>query len=122
MLRFPPIGKGRVSCMTKLPRSTALLIAVVVLIVVMPAFAGDPPERVLRLKYMGGQVSFQPGGVDDWVAATINRPLTTADRIWTDKESRAELTLATAALRIDSETSMTISNLSDNTMQVELDQ
>ena len=70
--------------MTKLPRSTALLIAALVLIVAAPAFAGDPPDRVMRLKYMSGQVSFQPGGVDDWVAATINRPLTTADRVWTD--------------------------------------
>jgi Family of unknown function (DUF6600)/FecR protein len=108
--------------MTRLPRSTALLIAALILIVVMPAFAGDPPDRVLRLKYMSGQVSFQPGGVDDWVAAAINRPLTTADRVWTDKDSRAELTLATAALRMDSETSLTISNLSDNTVQLELDQ
>ena len=108
--------------MTKLPRSTALLIAALVLIVAAPAFAGDPPDRVMRLKYMSGQVSFQPGGVDDWVAATINRPLTTADRVWTDKESRAELTMATAALRMDSETSMTVSNLSNNTVQVELDQ
>ena len=108
--------------MTKLPRSTALLIAALVLIIVTPAFAGDPPDRVLRLKYMSGQVSFQPGGVDDWVAATMNRPLTTADRVWTDKDSRAELTLATAALRMDSETSLTISNLSDNTVQLELDQ
>ncbi len=121
--RIPPeTGKGRVSSMTKLPRSTALLIAALVLIIVVPAFAGDPPDRVLRLKYMSGQVSFQPGGVDDWVAAAINRPLTTADRVWTDKESRAELTMATAALRLDSETSLTISNLSDNTVQVELDQ
>jgi uncharacterized protein DUF6600/FecR-like protein len=122
MLRFSPIGKGRVSSMTKLPRSTALLIAALVLIVAAPAFAGDPPDRVMRLKYMSGQVSFQPGGVDDWVAATTNRPLTTADRVWTDKESRAELTMATAALRMDSETSMTVSNLSNNTVQVELDQ
>src|SRR5512146_1507662 len=108
--------------MTKLPRSTALLIAALVLIVAAPAFAGDPPDRVVRLKYMSGQVSFQPGGVDDWVAATTKRPLTTADRVWTDKESRAELTMATAAFRMDSETSMTVSNLSDNTVQVELDQ
>ena len=108
--------------MTKLPRSTALLIAALILTVVLPAFASDPPDRVLRLKYLSGQVSFQPGGVDDWVAATINRPLTTADRVWTDKESRAELTLASAALRMDSETSLTVSNLSDNTVQVELDQ
>jgi hypothetical protein len=90
--------------------------------VAVPAFAGDPPSRVMRLKYISGQVSFQPGGVDDWVAANINRPLTTADRVWTDKESRAELNMGTASLRMDSESSLTISNLSDNTVQVELDQ
>ena len=109
--------------MTKLPRSTAILIAALVLLIfAVPAFAGDPPSRVMRVNYLSGQVSFQPGGVDDWVAATINRPLTTADRVWTDKDSRAELNLGTAALRLDSETSLTVSNLSDNTVQVELDQ
>ena len=44
----------------------------------------DPPSRVARLKYLSGEVSMQPGGVDDWAAATINRPMTTADRLWTD--------------------------------------
>lgn len=110
--------------MTKLTPSTALLIAALVLLIVAtPALAeNDPPSRVMRLKYMSGQVSFQPGGVDDWVAASINRPLTTADRVWTDKESRAELNLGTASLRMDGETSLTVSNLSDSTVQVELDQ
>jgi len=35
----------------------------------------------MRLQAMDGPVSLQPGGVDDWVAANLNRPLTTADRI-----------------------------------------
>jgi hypothetical protein len=84
--------------------------------------SGDPPSRVMRLQYIDGQVSLQPGGVDDWVAANLNRPLTTADRIWTDRDSRAELTLASAALRLGSETSVTVTNLDDNTAQIELDQ
>ncbi len=69
-----------------------------------------------------GQVSLQPGGVDEWIDASLNRPLTTADRIWTDRDSRAELTMASAALRMGSETSLTITNLNDNTAQIELDQ
>src|SRR5579884_1059747 len=88
----------------------------------LTAQAADPPSRVARLRYMNGQVSVQPGGVNDWVAATINRPLTTSDRIWTDKDSRAELQLGNAALRTNSETSLTLSNLTDNTVQLELDQ
>src|SRR5690348_2804621 len=86
------------------------------------AFADDPPSRVARLKYISGEVSMQPGGVDDWAAATINRPMTTADRLWTDKDSRAELHLGNAAMRMNSETSLTLTNLTDNTVQLELDE
>ncbi|MBV9086325.1 MAG: FecR domain-containing protein, partial [Acidobacteriaceae bacterium] len=92
--------------------------------IAVAAFAveNDPPSRVARLKYIAGQVSIQPGGVDDWVAAAINRPLTTADRVWTDRDSRAELNLGSSAMRMSSETSLTLSNLTDGTVQVELNQ
>jgi hypothetical protein len=84
--------------------------------------SGDPPSRVARLQYIDGLVSLQPGGVDDWVDANLNRPLTTADRVWTDRDAKAELTMASAALRMGSETSVTLTNLDDNTAQIELDQ
>lgn len=93
-----------------------------VLVITSAAFADDPPSRAVRLKYMAGQVSVQPGGVDEWVAGTINRPMTTADRLWTDKDSRAELHLGTSVMRMNGETSITLTNVSDNTVQVELDQ
>jgi Family of unknown function (DUF6600)/FecR protein len=82
----------------------------------------DPPDRVARLQYMSGQVSIQPGGTGDWVAGSINRPLTSADNIWADKESRAELNVGGGLLRIDSNTSLTLTNVGDNTIQVELHQ
>jgi hypothetical protein len=82
----------------------------------------DPPGRIARLQYIEGQVSMQPGGVDDWIDVSLNRPLTTADRLWTDRDSRAELAMGTAAVRLGSETSLGITNLNDNTMQIELDQ
>jgi hypothetical protein len=82
----------------------------------------DPPGRVARVQYMTGQVSMQPGGVNDWVAASLNRPLTSADRVWTDKNSRAELNTGDGFIRMDSETSLTLTNVNDNTVQVELDQ
>ena len=84
--------------------------------------ANDPPARVARIQYISGEVSMQPGGVDDWVAATLNRPLTSSDRVWTDKDSRAELNVGTAFIRMSSETSMTFNNLGDNSLQVQLDQ
>ena len=82
----------------------------------------DPPGRVARLQYTSGEVSMQPGGVNDWVAANLNRPLTTSDRVWTDKNSRAELNVGDGFLRMNSETSLTLTNVSDGTVQVELDQ
>jgi Family of unknown function (DUF6600)/FecR protein len=82
----------------------------------------DPPGRVARVQYMAGQVSMQPGGVNDWIAASLNRPLTTSDRVWTDKDSKAELNVGDGFIRMNSETSLTLTNVSDNTVQLELDQ
>src|ERR1051326_1779424 len=65
----------------------------------------DPPGRVARLQYVSGQVSMQPQGTQDWVEATLNRPLTTSDNLWTDKNSRAELSVGTGVFRMNSETS-----------------
>ena len=104
-----------------LRRVVLALIGCVVLLA-LNAFAADPPGRVARLNYMSGQVSFQPGGVNDWVQATINRPLTTSDRIWTDRDSRAELQMGAASARLNGETSLTLANVSDNAVQLQLDQ
>src|ERR1700710_420291 len=60
----------------------------------------DPPGRVARLSYADGSVSLQPAGVEDWADATINRPLTTGDKLWTDQNSRAELDIGSAAIRV----------------------
>jgi hypothetical protein len=98
-----------------------LLLALFVSSAALSAFA-DPPGRAVRLKYISGAVSIEPGGVNDWVEGVVNRPLTTSDRVWTDKEARAELHLGSAALRMSAETSLTLTNVSDDIVQVELDQ
>jgi hypothetical protein len=55
-------------------------------IVLTPAMAiadeEDPPSRAARLAFIEGSVSFQPGGTNEWVAAPLNRPLTTGDQLW----------------------------------------
>ena len=80
----------------------------------------DPPNRIAQLNYTNGSVSFQPGGQGDWVDAVVNRPLTTGDNLWADKNSRAELHVGSTALRIDSETSLTFLTLNDQTTQLRL--
>ena len=84
--------------------------------------SNDPPARVARIQYISGEVSMQPGGVNDWVAASLNRPLTSADRVWTDKNSRVELNVGGGYLRMNSESSLTLAHVGDNTIQAQLDQ
>jgi len=80
----------------------------------------DPPSRVARIGYLEGSVSFQPAGQPDWVQAVANRPMTTGDRLWSDRDSRAELQLGSAVIRLDANTGISFLNLDDNTVQIQL--
>jgi hypothetical protein len=82
--------------------------------------APDPPSRVARLNYAQGSVSFQPGGEGDWVTAVPNRPLTSGDNLWTDQAARAEFHVGSTAVRLAPETSITVLDLDDRTMQLRL--
>jgi hypothetical protein len=82
--------------------------------------AQDPPTRVGRLSYVGGSVSFQPGGLDDWVAATLNRPLTAGDQLYSDVNGRAEVRVPGAAFRLGTGTALEFLNLDDQTVQLRL--
>jgi hypothetical protein len=82
----------------------------------------DPPGRVARLNYSEGSVSFRPAGEDDWVAAVPNRPMVTGDDLWADENSRAEVHVGSAAIRLGPKTGITFLNLDDNTTQIRLAQ
>src|SRR5215471_6911235 len=84
---------------------------------------GDPPAVVGRLNYITGQVSFAPAQADeDWVAASLNRPITTGDRLWTDAGARAEMHVGSLAVRMDAQTSLDVLDLNDRTFQLRLAQ
>ena len=86
-----------------------------------PAFADDdPPDRVARLSFMRGDVSFQPSGGEEWVQANLNRPLGTGDKLYTDNDSRVEMEVGAATLRLDAKSSFDILNLDDNVAQTQL--
>jgi uncharacterized protein DUF6600/FecR-like protein len=82
----------------------------------------DPPGRVARLNYLQGSVSFRPAGEDDWVTAVPNRPMVTGDDLWADENSRAEVHVGSAAIRLGPKTGITFLNLDDNTTQIRLAQ
>jgi hypothetical protein len=78
----------------------------------------DPPSRAARLSYVEGSVSLQPGGSGDWGTAARNRPTTVGDKMWTDKDSRAELQAGQASIHMGSMTALSFLNLDENIMQV----
>ena len=102
-------------------RFIALLVGVAALLSAGSA-AADPPVRVVRLAFTSGPVSFSPAGENDWVQATVNRPLITGDRLWTDAPARAELQVGRVAMRMGSTTSVTLLNLDDRVVQLQLAQ
>lgn len=82
----------------------------------------DPPGRVARLSHTQGAVSYSPAGEDEWVGVVRNRPLIRGDRLWTNRDARAEFQVGSAAIRLGPHTSATILNLNDRIAQVQLTQ
>jgi len=85
-----------------------------------PNDANDPPTRVARISYLDGSVSLQPGGAGDWGSAARNRPMTVGDKIWTDKDSRAELQTGVVSIHLGSMTALSFLNLDQTITQMRL--
>jgi hypothetical protein len=82
--------------------------------------ADDPPTRVARVSYLRGSVSFEPAGTQDWVDATVNRPMTTGDQLWSDRGSRAALHIGSASIVLSENTGFSFLNLTDSVAQIQL--
>ncbi|HET8925779.1 MAG TPA: DUF6600 domain-containing protein [Candidatus Acidoferrum sp.] len=80
----------------------------------------DPPSRVARISYIDGSVSLQPGGEGDWGTAAKNRPMTIGDKMWVDKDSRAELQAGQATIHLGTMTALSFLNLDENVIQMRL--
>ena len=102
-------------------RSLALVVGVALFATSVIASA-DPPSRVARLGYMTGAVSFSPPAKAIGYVATINRPLTTGDRLWADAGARAEFQVGGAMIRMNAGTGVSILNLDDRVAQLQLTQ
>ncbi len=101
-----------------------LSLTALVLLLVAQAFAADqdPPSRVARLTQIGGQVSIQPAGVDQWTQASLNYPMTTGDRLYVDQDGRAELQAEQTVVHVWHYTDLSVTNLTDNVTQLGLSQ
>ena len=82
----------------------------------------DPPSRVARLAHIEGQMSIQPSGVDQWSQASSNYPIATGDRVYADTDGRAEISAGDVVARIGHSTDLTMTNLTDQMVQLGLAQ
>ncbi|CAM5582886.1 DUF6600 domain-containing protein [Rhodanobacter lindaniclasticus] len=81
-----------------------------------------PPSRVARLSWSSGELGLLPSGAHDWSDASVNRPLTTGDKLSSGDDSRAELELGGATLRLAQRTDMGLLDLDEQLAQIELTQ
>ena len=96
-------------------------LTVLVLLGCIGAAYADPPGRVGRLNYAAGAVSFTSAEAqDEWVQAVLNRPLTNGDRLWVDRDSRAEFHVGSTAVRMAGHTAIDVLNLDDDRLQLRL--
>lgn len=79
----------------------------------------DGAERLAWLAYVEGEIEFQGAGARP-TASLPDRPLARGDRLATRRDSRAELSLGTAALRIEADTEVSIADLRAKSIRLEL--
>ncbi len=82
----------------------------------------DPPQRVGRLSYVDGTVSFHAADQDQWSPAVLNFPVTSGNSFWTEANSRAEIEIGPVEIRMDQTTAVDITKLDDTGTQVEVEQ
>jgi hypothetical protein len=80
-----------------------------------------PVQRVARLSFIQGDVSFLRAGVTEWAPAVENLPLLAGDQVFTERGARAEIQLGRGDfIRISENTELTISELSPSAAQFEI--
>ena len=84
--------------------------------------AVNPSGRVGRLAAIEKGVSIEPNGVANWSQAEPNYPIATGDRVYTDPDARAEISIGSMAARMSGATDLTMTNLSDTLVQMGLAQ
>jgi FecR protein len=99
-------------------RARFLFLAAMMLIA-MSALA-DPPGRVGRISMLSGDVRLHNAATGESQSALVNWPLTSGDVISTGAGARAELRIASTALRLDQGSELAITQLDDEFVRVHL--
>ncbi|RUR71416.1 hypothetical protein EJP67_30655 [Variovorax guangxiensis] len=87
------------------------------LALVCAGFAANA-QSIGRLNLQQGTVSVSSAGDDRWSAARPGRELGAGDRIWTDRNARAEVYIGPAALRLDGGTYVEFTGIDEDTIRI----
>ncbi|TAK84892.1 MAG: hypothetical protein EPO12_03800, partial [Aquabacterium sp.] len=101
----------------------AVGLGIAVAVIALPAHAQDgaePPSRVGRVAYLSGNVQFFDEDEGEWVAATLNRPLTSHNSLWADEGAQAEVGIGSAAIQLDGATQADFSQVDDSGVAVNI--
>jgi len=80
----------------------------------------DPPARVGRVAEIGGDVrTINPEGA--WSALVRNQPLSTGDRVTTDKNGRATLQFGSTVVRVGADSDIVVTQLDDQKIRLRFD-
>src|SRR5438874_2702375 len=108
-------------------RRIFIIPAVLTTLCVVPALADDPaPEYdpahgVARISLLNGDVSVRRGDSGDVVAAALNAPLVSQDRLLTASSSRAEVQLDSGnMLRVGSNSEVRLNDVEYGRFQVQI--
>jgi len=80
----------------------------------------DAPGRVGRLAEVHGTVWLFDVETGEWVHAHRNRPLTSGDRLATERQARAELRIGSTTVRLDESTDLELQRVDDDRMELRL--
>jgi hypothetical protein len=82
--------------------------------------AADPPARVGRLAEVQGTVWIFDAEGNEWIAAARNRPITSGDRLSSERGGRAELRIGSSVIYLNSRSEIEFTRLDDDALQLQL--
>ena len=101
---------------------SCIVVAFLVTIGAATAALADPPGRVGRISLIDGSMSQQSVDQPQWVPSAVNFPVSAGQTLWTDPQSRGEIQIGGAEIRLDGETELGILRLDDESAVVRVDQ
>lgn len=104
-----------------LRRGLRWFLALALLMAFGAAAWADPPGRVGRLAQASGTVWVYDTEQNEWVAAGLNRPVTSGDRLATDNGARADVQIGSASLRLDGATELAVDQLDDSRVSLRVE-